>query len=316
MTSTLIPTLTKGAAIELGDDDAFTLDMWARSLHADQCSKKTIKTYLEAGRSFLHVFRQLEPAAPYERIEKNHVKAWLSAMRDADYEPSSILSRYTGMQAFMRWLIEEGDLMEDPLKNMKRPTVPELLIPTVTLEDLKALIDACKGREFRQVRDTAIIRFLLDSGPRVSEIVGLQLGDVDVRRGLAVVTGKGNKQRQLPFGNKTALALGRYLRTRAGQPRADLPTFFLGATGRGPFTDSGVRQMLESRCKEAGLGHIHPHQLRHTMATNFLDNLGQERELAILLGHASTQMAERYTRTTKVKRALQAHQRLALGDQV
>jgi integrase len=123
------------------------------------------------------------------------------------------------------------------------------------------LLATCKGNTFENRRDTAIIRLLLDTGMRAGELCGLRVEDVDFEHQVALVVGKGGRNRACPFGSKTADALRRYLRFRSHHDAEESPPFWLGKKGR--TTDSGVRQMLERRCVDAGIPPVHPHQSAH-----------------------------------------------------
>jgi site-specific recombinase XerD len=132
-------------------------------------------------------------------------------------------------------------------------TKPGTALPN---EDLRALLAACAGKVFEDKRDTAIVRLLVDTGMRRAELLGLRVIDIDFDQDVALVIGKGSKGRACPFGSKTVLALGRYLRLRSGHPFAASPALWLGK--KGPLTETGLTQMLWRRGGQAGIGKIHP----------------------------------------------------------
>lgn len=134
--------------------------------------------------------------------------------------------------------------------------------------DLKRLLASADGKDYEKRRDTAMLRLFIDTGMRCSELANLGVEDLDPDPGVAIVVGKGRRPRACPFGNKTAAALDRYLRLRSRHPRATDPDLWLGQ--RGKMTDSGVRQMVECRAAQAGLGRVHPHMLRHGFAHDWL----------------------------------------------
>ncbi len=130
---------------------------------------------------------------------------------------------------------------------------------------------------------------------RAGELAGLVLDDIDREQSVAFVMGKGGRGRASPYGAKTADALRRYLRERTRHPLAR-STDRLWIGRKGPMTDSGVRQMLERRCSDAGIPPIHPHQFRHTFAHRWLASGGQENDLMRLAGWRSREMVGRTPR--------------------
>jgi site-specific recombinase XerD len=152
-------------------------------------------------------------------------------------------------------------------------------------DGLRRLLATCEGKSFEERRDTALILLLVDVGPRRAELVGLRVSDVDFDLDVLLVLGKGRRERALPFGRRSAVALDRYLRVRARRRDAALPWLWLGREGR--LTEWGLVQMLHRRGDQAGLPGLYPHQLRHTFAHEWLAQGGGETDLMRLAGWKS-----------------------------
>jgi integrase len=154
------------------------------------------------------------------------------------------------------------------MAGMRTPQIPEVPVPVLTEDQLRRLLNACDGRDFASRRDAAIIRLLVDTGLRRGECAGIMLDDLDLDDQVVTVLGKGRRPRVLAYGRKTALALDRYLRARAGHPHAALPNLWVGRNGA--MTPSGVFQVVADRGASVGLPGLHPHRLRHSFAASLL----------------------------------------------
>jgi integrase len=163
-------------------------------------------------------------------------------------------------------------------------------------------------------RDSAIVHLFVSTPCRLSEIALLDLEGVDVRERQLQIVRKGRRPGTVPFGPTAAQALDRYLRARRKHLRASSPKFWLGT--KGAMTPSGLRQMLERRCIEAGLPHMHWHQFRHTFSHEWLRGGGSEGDLMALAGWKSRAMLARYGRALAEQRAHDAYAERLPGERL
>lgn len=287
------------------------LAAYERTLKARRRSPRTIQSY---GEAVLQLARHHDGADVTE-LSKADVEDYLTAVA-AEHAATTAAVRFRSLRAFFNWAVDEEIIDRSPMARVKEPTVTDTPIPVLADDQLRALLKECAGKELADRRDTAIIRLFCEPGsPRVAEMAGLDVDDVDLKRDMVRVHGKGDKIRAVPFGAKTGQALDRYLRVRAKHPLAKLPALWIGNRGMA-LTASGIAQMLRRRSADAGIGHVHPHQLRHTAAHVWHDSGGSEADAMALFGWSSAEMPRRYGRSAQVERAQRASRRMSPADRL
>lgn len=299
------------------------LDDWAWHLKARGRAERTIVSYLHTGTVFVDFLARAGYPLDARQTTRAHIEAFLVDVRERT-SPANEAKHYRSLQQLWRWLVDvEEELPVSPMAKLTPPVVPEKPVPVITDEKLAALLAACSGKDFNSRRDAAMIRLLLDTGMRAGELLGLTLDGtdelgrptgLDLQYGLAHVIGKGDRPRACQFGPKTGDALRRYLRARALHRDARSDALWLGR--RGPLCHDGLAQLLELRCRQAGIEPINPHRFRHTAAHAWLVAGGQEVDLMRLMGWRSREMVARYGASAADQRAHEAHRRLSLGERI
>ena len=268
------------------DAPGLTLDVaissWERALRARNRSPRTIRSYVDTARlleSFLHQHHMpIEVAA----ITSEHLEPLIDDQLRR-WRPATAAVRYRALQQLFAWLVSREAIPCSPMAKMRAPMVPQVPVRVVPGADLRQLLEPAGGSGSR----TSVTRPSSGSdrnrGPvRLSEVAGLTGPDVDLDRSELMVLCKGTKRRSVPYGDRTAASVRRYLVARVGHPKAGLPRLWLAR--RGPLTASGIAQALRRRCRQAGVPMAHPHQLRHSAAHIWLALGGSEGDATRLFG--------------------------------
>jgi site-specific recombinase XerD len=284
-----------------------------RELEASNKSPNTIDTYIRAVSQLGNFLTEHGMPTDVAAISREHIQEYLADLYTRN-KASSVNTRFRSLQQFFNWLVDEGEIPTSPMVRMKQPAFE--VEPPESLSDtqVQKLLKVCAGTDFTSRRDAAIIRLMYDTGLRRGELAAMMLDDVDLDTCTVRVMGKGRKVRLQPIGQKVARDIDRYLRLRAKHHQSGLPYLWLGQAGS--MTGSGVYQVVQRRGEQAGLGHIHPHQLRHAFAHSIKSGGASDDDLMRLGGWSSRQMITRYGASQADARARETHRRLSPGDQI
>ncbi|WP_293830077.1 tyrosine recombinase XerC [uncultured Corynebacterium sp.] len=250
----------------------------------------------------------------FDAFTLDALRRWLADAMSAGRSRATLARRTAAARAFSTWAYRRGDISTDAAARLKAPKVNRPLPTVVKGERAGDLVEAGTADDAHPaeyLRDRAMLELLYATGIRVGELTGLNLGDVDLARGLAQVTGKGDKQRVVPFGEEAAAAVSEWLEFGRAELAGDTQAMFVGSRG-GRIDQRQVRRIVERAGQRAGVEHVSPHTLRHTTATHMLEGGADLRVVQEMLGHTSLQTTQIYTHVSaqRLKRVYdQAHPR-------
>ena len=223
----------------------------------------------------------------------------------ARWSAASVARAVVAVRSFHRFCLTEGHVGADPSEDVAAPRVPQGIPKALTEAEVEALLGAVTGVDAAALRDRAILETLYATGLRISELVGLDLGTVDLEEGFLRAFGKGARERIVPVGHAARAAIEAWLPARAlvlaraRRGRADADALFVNPRG-GRLTRQGCWKIVAAYGLRAGLGgRLSPHVLRHSCATHMVDRGADLRVVQELLGHASVSTTQIYTKVTQ-----------------
>ncbi|GIW75481.1 MAG: tyrosine recombinase XerC [Phycisphaerae bacterium] len=239
--------------------------------------------------------------AKFLRCEALTIREFLAYLTAQNYTKSTTARKLATLRSFYKFLIRRGQLSVNPLSTIRTPKQERRLPKCLDLEQVQKLLDAPGEGDILCIRDKAMLEVLYSSGIRVSELVDLEVQDIDLTEGVLRVRGKGRKDRLTPIGSQAILALKRYFVARQSDSRMNTQythKVFLNKHGQ-PLSTRSVRRKLDKYLTIAGLDPgISPHTLRHSFATHLLNNGADLRSVQELLGHQSLSTTQVYTHLT------------------
>ena len=265
------------------------VERFRRHLEAEKrASPHTVRNYLLNVEQLIAFMREkgrkLEPRA----VDIPLLRSYLASLFEQN-EPATIARKLSAVRAFLRFLRRERVIEENVAMLLRPPKAKKALPSFLTVEQAGVLVEAPNAAH--KLRDAALFEVLYGCGLRVSECVGLDLGDVEADM-IRVRAGKGKKDRVVPLGEKAARAIERWLPERLQCKPVD-DALFVNARGR-RLSARSVRRFLDAHAQAAALPKTHPHALRHSYATHLLSSGADLRAIQELLGHASLKTTARY----------------------
>jgi len=284
---------------------ASLVDVFLESLrHERQFSAYTLRSY--AG-DLAQFFDHLDPGdgtdpdAEALAADPLTIRAFLAAMHERGYRPSTVARKIATLRSFYKWLCREGMREGNPMTLIRTPRRERALPKAIDADRVERLLSAPDASSTLGLRDRAILETLYATGVRVGELAGLSRGDADLDDRSLLVRGKGRRQRIVPLSRHVVTALETYLDALGTDPAfrhveegPGAPVFVNRHGGR--LSSRSIRRNLDKYLLEAGLDPgISPHTLRHSFATHLLDNGADLRSVQELLGHRSLSTTQVYT---------------------
>ncbi|CCV65909.1 MAG: site-specific tyrosine recombinase XerD [Paracholeplasma sp.] len=259
-------------------------------------SENTLSAYLrdlEQYRLFLEKYHNITKV---HKIEKKHIEAYLRTLKRKNLSSKSMSRKLTSIKGFHQFLVIEKETDDNVSLTIEMPKVEKSLPEVLSIEDVVKIINQLKGDDPLTLRNIALLELIYGSGLRVSELLNLQIADVHLTAGYVRVTGKGNKEREVPLGDISIIALRKYL-SNGRQLLVKMKTadLFLNVNGK-KLSRQGFFKILKKIAQEAGVTkEVSPHTLRHSFATHLLEAGVDLRTLQELLGHEDISTTQIYT---------------------
>ncbi len=293
-------------------DDA--LDAWLTHLQVERgLAKNTLLAYRRDLGLFLeHLAGDDDPGATRVETDEETIRAWLAGRAEAGINVRTQARAVIALRGFYRYLLGEEAIAADPTLRIEVPRFRRAMPDTLSLDEVEALIAAPDPATEQGLRDRTMLEVLYATGLRVSELVKLSVGELNLEVGYLRVVGKGDKERLVPLGDLAREWLERYLREVRGvltvgdRGRRTSEPVFVSRLG-GAMSRQNFNKLLDGYAFAAGIEKsVSPHKLRHAFATHLLERGADLRSLQLMLGHADISTTEIYTHLTRA-RLLQIH---------
>ncbi len=262
-------------------------------------SANTIDAYLSDLKQFSAYLNTLHHGQPLESVSMLEIRSFIASLLKTD-KKSSVGRKLAALKTFYKFLLREHIIEMNPAELIALPKKDKLLPGFLNVDEAFGLIEQPEGDTFLSLRDRTMLELFYASGLRVSELVGLDIENIDINIGYVRVIGKGRKERVVPVNKKAIDVIGHYLKDRTSflQGRTETGALFVNKNGK-RITRRAVGMIVRKYMLKSGINkHISPHSLRHTFATHLLDAGADLRFIQELLGHSSISTTQVYTHTS------------------
>ena len=262
-------------------------------------STHTVKAYCKDIEQFFSSSCFSNKECSLNLLSVNQVRGWMVSLMDQGYEATSVKRKLSSLRVFSRYLYKVGDLESDQLSLVEGPKIGHKLPELVRSKDLDKRLDGdLFTDDFLGQRDRLIIEMFYSTGIRLSELIGLDDGDVDIDSSQLKVLGKGNKERVIPFGETLSLRIQKYIEVRNSEVKRQDEALFVRDNGLRVYPSLVYKVVKNNLSVISSLVKCSPHVLRHSFATNMLNNGADLQVIKEILGHTSLSATEVYTHTT------------------
>ena len=280
-------------------------------------SAQTVRAYRETFTRFIGALDADGAPGDIGLIRSEHVYPYLGRFAGLSLETRHRYFRE--VRCFFNWLVETEYLEANPFRGMRNVRLPHRIAQPFSVDEIATLLAACDRATPVGARDRAMLLVLLDTGVRCSELVQLDVEDLDLSAArFGILHAKGNKQRVVPFATRCRELLERYLELRSAEPGP----LFVAVTPHGrlrpgvALRPNGLKQMLRRLGRKTGIAKVHAHRFRHTFATWAIQHEARELDVQHLLGHSSSDMMRRYSSSYRSEQAALRHVHFSPGDQM
>ena len=270
-------------------------------LHYERgASEKTLEGYRNSLKAFELFFKSLDSNLDWDNVDIDVAREWTMSMMENGNKATSVATRLSALRSCYKFLFRRGLIDSDPFHNLTAPKAERPLPAFIRDKDMERLLDGedTFSDDGQGLLEKAVIETFYDTGIRLSELVGLNIDDVNMEQNTIHVTGKGNKQRIVPFGEKLRETLNIYIKCTRARRTAEEKAFFISMKGE-RMKPKPVRDMVRAKLAlVTDQQKRSPHILRHSFATTMLNHKANLEAVKELMGHERLATTEIYTHTT------------------
>ncbi len=230
-----------------------------------------------------------------EQVSASDLEAYIQDLNENGFKAATVSRNIASMKAFFGYVVREQGIKEDPSAGLKSPKIEKKMPEILTMDEVVRLLEQPKGDTPKEIRDKAMLELLYATGIRVSELIGLEVSDVNMQMNY-ILCRDANKERVIPFGNEARHALIRYLESSRNTMVEDpnSPILFANCSGQ-KMSRQGFWKLIKLYAKKAGItSDITPHTLRHSFAAHLVENGADLRSVQEMLGHSDISTTQIY----------------------